>query len=201
MLPIDNIYIYIKGPSIRRRVRTLLISWGKKTRVKHCHADLSSWYEFWFAIICVDMNVISDLFQGTATQQFLETVSIPTTMRILFIEIQWQGIILAPMCLCQGKMWKSKVKNVFSYHFPRWPVGVRPCYAVPKFPRLRDHLRLINHKNTATSSIRCCDQVFLQIMAFYVQKIWTGMVSNNKISWSATYEILTYFHRELRFVS
>ena len=37
----------------------------------------------------------------------------PTAMQILFIEIQWQGIILAPMCLCQGKMWKSKVKNIF----------------------------------------------------------------------------------------
>ena len=37
----------------------------------------------------------------------------PILMRILFIEIQWHGIILAPMCLCQGKMWKSKVKNIF----------------------------------------------------------------------------------------
>ena len=126
----------------------------------------------------------------------LETVSIPTTMRILFIEIQWQGIILALMCVCQGKMWKSKVRNIFPYHFPRWPVGVKPCHGALKFPWLRNHLRLINNKNTATSSIRCCDQVFLQSIAFYV-KIWTGMVSNNTISWSATYEILTYFHLEL----
>ena len=126
----------------------------------------------------------------------LETVSIPTAMRILFIEIQWQGIILAPMCLCQGKMWNSKVKNIFSYHSPPWPVGVEPCHcdrwrtplhhAVLKFPWLRNHLRLINNKNTATSSIRCSDQVFLQSMAFYV-KIWTGMVSNNTFSWSVTY--------------
>ena len=103
----------------------------------------------------------------------------------------------APMCLCQGKMRKSKVKNIFSYHFPRWPVGVKPYHrttylcpyhTVLKFPWLRNHLRFINNKNTATSSIRCCDQVFLQSMAFYV-KIWTGMVSNNTISWSATYEI------------
>ena len=28
--------------SIRRRLRTLLISWGQKTHVKHCHVDLSS---------------------------------------------------------------------------------------------------------------------------------------------------------------
>ena len=28
------------------------------------------------------------------------------------------------MRLCSGKMWKSNVKNIFSYNFPRWPVGV-----------------------------------------------------------------------------
>ena len=174
---------------------------GQKTHDKHCYADLLSWYEFWFAIICVDMNVISDLFTGVhRNPTILEMVSIPTAMRILFIEIQWQGIILAPMCLCQGKMGKSKVKNIFSYHFARWPVGVKPYHTVLKVPWLRNHLRLINKKNTATSSIWYCDQVILQSMAFYV-KIWTGMASNNTISWSATYEILTYLHRELRFVS
>ena len=139
-------------------------------------------------------------FSRYCNPTILETVSIPTAMRILFIEIQWQGIILALMCLCQGKTWKSEVKNIFPYHFPRWPVGVKPCYAVLKFPPLRNLLRLINNKNTVTSSIRCWDQVFLQNMAFYV-KIWTGLVSNNKISWSATYKTLTYFHRELRFVT
>ena len=36
-----------------------------------------------------------------------------------FIEIQRQGIILASVCLCKSKMWKSNVKNVFN-HFPRW---------------------------------------------------------------------------------
>ena len=29
------------------------------------------------------------------------------------------------MRLCSGKMWKSNVKNIFSYNFPRWPVGVK----------------------------------------------------------------------------
>ena len=42
-----------------------------------------------------------------------------------FIEIQRQGEILSPMRLCSGKMWKSNVKNIFSYNFPRWPVGVK----------------------------------------------------------------------------
>ena len=45
-----------------------------------------------------------------------------STRRIFFIEIQGQKIILAPMCLCQGKMWKSYVKNIF--HIACWPVGV-----------------------------------------------------------------------------
>ena len=29
----------------------------KKNRVKYCYVDLSSWYGFWFAIICIDLNV------------------------------------------------------------------------------------------------------------------------------------------------
>ena len=41
--------------SIRRRLRTFLTSWGQKTRVKHCYVDLSSWYELWFAMICIDI--------------------------------------------------------------------------------------------------------------------------------------------------
>ena len=40
-------------------------------------------------------------------------------LKSFFIEIQWQGIILASVCLCKSKMWKSNVKNVFNY-FPRW---------------------------------------------------------------------------------
>ena len=63
-----------------------------------------------------------------------------------------------------------------------------------KFPWLRNDIRLINNKNT--SPIQCVGQVFLYSMVFYVN-IWTGMASNNTISWSATYDsILTYFRRE-----
>ena len=45
-----------------------------------------------------------------------------STRRIFFIEIQRQGMILAPIFLCYGKMQKSNVKNIF--HIPCWPVGV-----------------------------------------------------------------------------
>ena len=48
----------IEELSIRRRVRTYLVSWGQTTRVKNCYVDLSSSYEFWFPIIFIDMNVI-----------------------------------------------------------------------------------------------------------------------------------------------
>ena len=58
----------IEELSIRRRLHTFLISWGQKTRVKHCYVDLSSWYEFWFAIICIGTDVILDL--STTIQQF-----------------------------------------------------------------------------------------------------------------------------------
>ena len=42
--------------TVNRLVRTFLISWGQKTRIEHYNVDLS-WNEFWFAIICIDMNV------------------------------------------------------------------------------------------------------------------------------------------------
>ena len=71
----------------------------------------------------------------------LETVSIlaskhvnGSTQKIFYIKIQRQGIILAPMCLCQGKMWKSHVKNIF--HIPRWPVGGKSNYADDIFKRI-----------------------------------------------------------------
>ena len=38
-------------------------------------ADLSSWYEFWFAIICIDMNVILD--RSTTIQQFQRRFRLP----------------------------------------------------------------------------------------------------------------------------
>ena len=57
----------IEELSIRRRLRTFLINWGQKTHMKHCNVDLSSWYELWFAIICIDMDLILDL--STAIQQ------------------------------------------------------------------------------------------------------------------------------------
>ena len=52
--------------SIRLGVRIFLIGWGQKTCVKHCYVDSSLWYEFRFAIVCIDMNIILDL--STAIQ-------------------------------------------------------------------------------------------------------------------------------------
>ena len=49
-------------------VRIFLISWRQKTRDIYCYVDLSSWDEIWFAIICIDMNIILDL--PTTIQQF-----------------------------------------------------------------------------------------------------------------------------------
>ena len=39
------------------------------------------------------------------------------------------------MRLCSGKMWKTNVKNIFSYDFPRWPVGVKSYHVVFKLLR------------------------------------------------------------------
>ena len=52
-----------------------------------------------------------------------------------------------------------------------------------KFPWLRNHLpgRLINNKNTSPSI-----KYFFIVWCFMFTNIWTGMASNNTISWSAT---------------
>ena len=133
----------IEELSIRRRVRRFLSSWGQRARVKVYNSDLSSWYVFWFALICIDMNVISAL--STAIQQFRDGFDSkkmgqhrPHGWSPFFIEIQRQGKFLSPMRLCSGKMWKSNVKNIFSYNFPRWPVGVKSYRVVLKL--LRNHL-------------------------------------------------------------
>ena len=70
--------------------------------------------------------------------------------------------------------------HINSYQFPRWSDVSLITQSLTCLPR-----RLINNKNT--SSIRCLDQVFLYSMVFYVN-FWTGMASNNTISWSATYD-------------
>ena len=89
----------IKELSIRQRLRIFVISWGQKTHVKHCYVNLSSWFEFWFAI-CIGINIILDC--STAIQQFQRWFRYCQQMgqhgRIfVFIEIR-QGIILSPMC-------------------------------------------------------------------------------------------------------
>ena len=50
----------IEELSKRRRPRTLLISQGQKTCVKHCYVDFSSWYDFWFAISALTWKVMND---------------------------------------------------------------------------------------------------------------------------------------------
>ena len=42
--------------------------------VKHYNVDLSSWYEFWFAIICIDMNVISALSSKGSMEFILKSI-------------------------------------------------------------------------------------------------------------------------------
>ena len=98
----------IEELSIRRRLRTFLISWGQKTHVKHCNVDLSSWYELWFAIICIDMDVILDFYHNPT---ILETVLIAwvNTENVS----HWNTTTWNNSCLCLCKTWKSNVKNIF----------------------------------------------------------------------------------------
>ena len=45
-------------------------------RNEDCYVDLSSWYEFWFARICIDMNVIWLILNLLTAIQLAETVSV-----------------------------------------------------------------------------------------------------------------------------
>ena len=46
-------------------------------------------------------------------------------------------------CVCvQVKCENQMLKNIFSYNFPRWPVGVKSYRVVLKL--LRNHLRPVN---------------------------------------------------------
>ena len=98
---------------------------GTETRVKHRFIIM-----IW-VLACNNMYRYERHFGSFYhNPTILETVSIlaskyvnGSTRKIFCIEIQWQGKILAPTCLCQGKMWKSHLKNIF--HIPRWPVGVK----------------------------------------------------------------------------
>ena len=95
---------------------------------------LLCWFEFWFATICIDMNIILDL--STTIQQFQRRLNGPT-WRIFSTEIQWQGIILAPMGLCYWKMWKWNVKNIFHIGLSEWKSNI---VVLPWVPWLRNHL-------------------------------------------------------------
>ena len=92
--------------------------------VKHFNVDLSSWYEFWFAIIYIDVNVI--WAPSTAMQQFRASFDCKWVIMdliensLFYIEIQQQGKIPPPMHLCLRKIWKSNVKNIFHINYTEY---------------------------------------------------------------------------------
>ena len=96
-----------------------------------CKTQLGRFIIMIWVVACNNMSRYEQHFGSFYhNPTILETVSIlaskhvnGSTQKMFFIEIQRQGIILAMMCLCQSKIWKSHVKNIF--HIPRWPVGVK----------------------------------------------------------------------------
>ena len=68
LCPIYNAFCYCKFFYVSYSNKGILNLNLKKTCVKHCYDDLLSCCEFWFAIICIDVNVILDL--SAAIQQF-----------------------------------------------------------------------------------------------------------------------------------
>ena len=58
---------------ISRWVRTILISGGQKTYVKHCCADWSSWHEVWFAITRLGNYVTDFMISDESGNRFFLT--------------------------------------------------------------------------------------------------------------------------------
>ena len=95
-----------------------------------------------------------------------------------------ENACLTLLCWFVVMIWVLVCKNMYRYerYFPRWSYVSLIAQSLTCL--------LINNKNT--SPIRCFDQVFLYRMVFCVN-IWTGMVSNNTISWSATNDSTEYW--------
>ena len=106
----------IEEMSIRRQVRKFFNSRAQKTRLKHYNVDLSSWYEFWFAIICIDTNII--LVLSATIQQCRDSLIVSKWINLEFMWSRlfywttriWKNSTTNVFCL--GKMWKSNVKNI-----------------------------------------------------------------------------------------
>ena len=175
----------IEELSIRRRVRIFPISWGQKARVKQCYVDSSSWLSSGFQKYVSIWTLFNScwIFLPQSTN-FREGFGCRLKgqhgphWKSFFTEMQQQGIILGPMCLCQGKMWKSKVTNIF--HITS-NVGLSEWFHTSRYSSFPD-CTITKASSTIenTSPIRCFDQVFLYSMVFYVM-MWTGMASNNTI--------------------
>ena len=116
----------IEELSIRRRLGIFLIIWGQKTRVKHCYADLSSWYEF----VSVSTPFLIFLPQS---ERFRFIVGKLVNTGFFFNTTTGNNSVTDVSLL--GWNVKIKCKEYFSYHFPCWPVGVfRSNHVVFRFP-------------------------------------------------------------------
>ena len=92
----------IEELSIRRRVRTFLVSWGQTIHVKNCYVDLSSSYHWLWVLVSNNIYRYERNFGSFYhNPPILETVSIASMCQhgphweFFFTEIQQQGIILA----------------------------------------------------------------------------------------------------------
>ena len=128
------------------------------------------WYECHFGSFYRDPTIIETV---SIASQWVNTFA-QTDWKAVFNEIQRKGIFPAPMWLCWGKMWKSDVMNIFSYHFPR------PCVA----------------KN-ATGQRRYCHGVVSSCCAikhFYFQKL-ARLINHVRIYGSNVVEGFSVFKR------
>ena len=126
----------IEELSIRRRLRTFLISWGQKTRVKHCYVDychdmssgLRQHVPIWtsFRIFLPQCNNFRDSFDCLG--------QLKTENRFYWNTTTWNNFITDMSLLPDYcKMWKSNVKSIVISHVGLPELSQTTCFS-DEFP-------------------------------------------------------------------
>ena len=113
-------WVIIEELSIRRRLRTFLISWGQKMRVKHCYVDLSS------RVLVYNMYRYERDFRSFYHNPTIaETVSIIASKLANTENLFHWNTTTGNNSGTDGSLLRTNVKIKCKEYFSRWPVGVK----------------------------------------------------------------------------
>ena len=139
--------------------------------VKHCYTDLASWYEFWFAIICIDMGIILDL--STTVPQFQRRFQLPVklngpgkwaNMNNLFYWTTMTGNYSST----DGSLLKKNVKIKCKECFPRLLVKQRGYFE--EFPDCAITYHICQHHSWQPERQNIIDRMHTTMFGYYIDK-------------------------------